>query len=162
MDEAIRMGRDLVATRPVFLEEDWMTRTVTAAEFVKMTKGKRATVRVRPVAGKMNKLETAYAKELDRLKATGEVVWWGFEFYMIGLAKNTHMRPDFCVYYADTRIEFHDTKRNPSKSKRGTVYSGVDPAWNAKAKIAVELGPIPIFKVRLDKALGWVKEEVGQ
>ena len=66
--------------------------------------------------GEMNKTETAYAAELEILKAAGGIVDYRYEPVGGGLshsptgAKSAWYRPDFMILTADGRIIFDDVK----------------------------------------------------
>lgn len=60
--------------------------------------------------GTMNKLEAAYAAELDRRVKSGEVVKWWYESFRVRLADKTWYTPDFAVILADGAVEYHEVK----------------------------------------------------
>lgn len=67
----------------------------------------------RPVPTGMNKLEQAYARRLDVLKAAGEVAWWSFNAVKLRIAdgqSKAFYKPDFAVLFSTGRLEFHETK----------------------------------------------------
>jgi hypothetical protein len=102
------------------------------------------------MAGQMNGLESAWAVQLDILKAAGEVVWWGFETVKLRLAKNTHITIDFMVMLADGTIEFQDTKGFWRDDAR------------AKTKVAAELFPMFRFVAMTKDKAGWKREVIGE
>lgn len=61
-------------------------------------------------AGQMNKLETSYAAELERMRLSGEVFAWMYEPVGLRLADRCTYNPDFLVILADGTVEFHETK----------------------------------------------------
>ncbi len=61
----------------------------------------------------MNKLELAYAKELDIQKAAGIVKWWAFNSIRLRIAmgeKAAWYKADFIVDYGYGTFQFHETK----------------------------------------------------
>lgn len=64
----------------------------------------------KPVRGRMNKTEAAYARHLEYLRLLGFVVAWWFEPFSLKLAPRTHYRPDFLVQYKPRRIELVEIK----------------------------------------------------
>lgn len=66
--------------------------------------------RTRCEPGTMNKLETAYAEELERRKLIGEVADYRFEELKLRLAKRTYLTVDFFVMLADGTLEAHECK----------------------------------------------------
>ena len=60
--------------------------------------------------GEMNKTEAAYARDLERRKQAGEILWYAFEGFKLRLAKNTTYSPDFVVMIATGEIECHEVK----------------------------------------------------
>jgi hypothetical protein len=100
--------------------------------------------------GTMNKTETAYSRDLELLRAAGEVLWFGFEAIKLRLADNTFLTPDFAVIAKDTVLEFHDTKSFVTEDAR------------IKIKVAAEKFP---FRFKIIKAIakrdggGWSVEE---
>lgn len=101
------------------------------------------------IAG-MNKLEAAYAQQLELRKAAGEVLWWAYEPMSLRLAPATHYRPDFAVMLSDCTLEIHETKGNNME----------DDSW-CKLKIAAALFPFQFILVRHSVKLGWTTEVVG-
>jgi len=68
--------------------------------------------------GQMNKTEAAYARQLELLRAAGEVLWWAYEAVTLRLTDTTaegrpgiRYTPDFAVLPArDQVLEFHEVK----------------------------------------------------
>lgn len=58
----------------------------------------------------MNRLEAAYADELERRRLVREIAWWDFEAVKLRLADSTFYTPDFIVMGVGGEIEFHETK----------------------------------------------------
>lgn len=58
----------------------------------------------------MNKLEAAYAAQLEARKLAGEVIDYQFERVKLKLADRCFITVDFAVMLADGTIEFHETK----------------------------------------------------
>jgi hypothetical protein len=101
-------------------------------------------------SGEMNKLEAAYALELQRQLQAGEIQWWKFEAMTFKLADNTRYTPDFAVMRADNVMEFRETKGR-----------WMDDA-KVKIKVAAEAFPFPfvaIYKQPLKDGGGWRTEE---
>lgn len=65
---------------------------------------------VRHDAGRMNKLEAAYAAHLAAEQSAGRVIWFAFEALKLRLADRTTYEPDFVVLMADGSIELHEVK----------------------------------------------------
>jgi hypothetical protein len=63
-----------------------------------------------PGSGHMNKLEASYAAHLEVRRMVGEITRWRFEPLKLRLAPSTYYNVDFVVYFADGRIEIHETK----------------------------------------------------
>lgn len=100
--------------------------------------------------GQMNKTEEAYAKHLQSLQHTGEVVWYKFEGVKLRLADNTFYSPDFAVMLASGEMEMHEVKGFWQDDAR------------AKIKIAADLYPFRFIavKVKAKKDGGGWQEEV--
>lgn len=64
----------------------------------------------RKKAGEMNKTESAYAKRLESLRASGEILWFAFEAITLKLANALRYTPDFVVILPDGRIQLHEVK----------------------------------------------------
>lgn len=60
--------------------------------------------------GTMNKLEEAYAQELELRKRAGEISWYAFEAVKLRLADSTFYSPDFAVMLANGELEMHECK----------------------------------------------------
>lgn len=61
-------------------------------------------------AGTMNKTELAYARRLEALKFSGDILWYEFEPINIRLAPNTFYKVDFLVMTKSGEIEAHEVK----------------------------------------------------
>lgn len=83
----------------------------------------------------MNKLEAAYAAELDLLLRAGEIRSWAFEAVKLRLAAKTFYSPDFLVVAKDGSIELHETKGHMED--------------DAAVKIKVAARLFPMFRFRL-------------
>lgn len=104
--------------------------------------------------GEMNKTEKAYAEELKRQMASGEIVWWKFEAIKFKLADNCHYSPDFCVLKSNGEIEIREVKGNLN-------YIQDD----AKVKIKIAASEIPFRFVLVApeakcRGGGWIVKEV--
>ena len=95
----------------------------------------------RPDNTVMNKSEAAYAAELDRRKAAGEITDWKFHAVTLVIAnppraQDARWTPDFAVWGLDMVLEFHDVKGHM-----------MDHAI-VRMKAAASQYPHPIFIVR--------------
>lgn len=87
--------------------------SITSKEFRAMGEGKKGRAYQalgRLKAGQMNKLEAKYAKYLDELKLSGEVLSWQFDAINLRLADGCFYKPDFLVLTKDMQLEIHETK----------------------------------------------------
>lgn len=98
--------------------------------------------------GQMNSSETAYARYLEGLKHSGQVLWYKFEGLKLRLADNTFLTPDFAVMLSTNAIELHEVKGFMTEDA------------NVKLKTAADLYPF-VFKL-VKKANGglWEIREV--
>ena len=100
--------------------------------------------------GEMNKGEAAYAVELERQKASGEILWWKFEGLKLRLADNTFLTVDFAVMVKDGTLEMHEVKGHWADDAR------------AKTKIAAAMYPFRFIALRPEakkRGGGWIVEE---
>lgn len=100
--------------------------------------------------GEMNRGETAYAAELERQKASGEVLWWKFEGLKLRLADNTFLTVDFAVMVKDGTLEMHEHKGHWEEDAR------------IKMKVAASLYPFRFVAVQSEakkRGGGWKIEE---
>lgn len=110
---------------------------------------------VKHTPGEMNKTEARYAQHLEALKASGEVLWWGFEVVKLRLAKRTWLTVDFLVQ-VDTGFELHEVK-----GRKGKRYWATEDG-KLKAKFAAEQFPFwPLRIVWPAKGGGWAQELQG-
>lgn len=94
---------------------------------------------------RMNKLEGAYADELDLLKRAGVIKWWAFEAIKLRLADWTQYIPDFFIVNEHDELEVREVKGHWEDDAR------------VKIKVASELYPFRFIAVtRNDK--GWEYE----
>lgn len=63
-----------------------------------------------PRGAGMNKLEAAWAQELEAQQARGEIRWWKYEGVGLRLANRTFYHPDFIVMEASGAIRIDETK----------------------------------------------------
>ncbi len=109
--------------------------------------------RSRKQPGTMNKLEAAWAEELEKQGLKGELLWFEYEAITLKLAPDTRYTPDFVWMDIEGQIVFDETK--------GFMQ---DDAW-VKLKVAAAKFP---FRFRLVKKRpnkeggGWEVKEVGQ
>lgn len=100
--------------------------------------------------GAMNKTEVDYARHLDLLKASGDILWWAFEPLKLRLADNTFYSPDFGVLRADGALELHEVKGFWQDDAR------------VKIKVAAALFPAKFIAVKAEakkRGGGWLIEE---
>jgi hypothetical protein len=104
-------------------------------------------------AGKMNKLESAYAAYLWQLQCLGEILWYKFEGIKLRLADNTFLTVDFAVLQKDGILAMHECKggwfRDDAK---------------VKTKVAASIYPFRFLIVRARPKKdggGWSEEEVS-
>jgi hypothetical protein len=107
---------------------------------------------------RMNKLEAAYAQQLERDRRAGLIMSWHFEPVKFRLANKTTYTPDFMITrtyelraYWLNGIEFHETKGFWREDAR------------VKIKVAAEIFPmfkfLGITKKRVRDGGGWNVEE---
>lgn len=99
-------------------------------------------------AGTMNKTEQAYAKHLELLKASGDILWWKFEPAKLRLAHNTFYTCDFMVLRKDGQIVMDEVKG----------YMTDDAA--VKIKVAASIYPFQ-FRIVRKKGSFWTHTNVG-
>ncbi len=95
----------------------------------------------------MNKLEAAYAQQLEWRKRAGELLWYAYEGIKFKLAPATFYTPDFAVMMADGELQIHEVKGFWEEDAR------------VKIKIAAQLFPIRFIAIRKSSKEGWVTEE---
>lgn len=113
----------------------------------------RARGRTQRQPGQMNKLEAAWAGELEKMKRAGDLVWYAHEPFKLRLAKATFYTPDFALLWANGELSFDEVK--------GGFFE--DDA-RVKIKVAARLYPfLRIRTVRKGKKGEpyWAIEEVG-
>jgi hypothetical protein len=106
--------------------------------------------RQRPQRGSMNKTEAAYQRHLEVLRASGEVLWFGFEAIKLRLADRTYYTPDFAVLLADLTLEAHEVKGFWEDDAR------------VKIKVAAESFPIMFRAFKPSKGGGWSEEAFAE
>ena len=100
--------------------------------------------------GTMNKLEAAYAMQLEARKRAGEILWYAFEAIKLRLAPKTFLTPDFTVMLANCELEVHETKG----------FMEDDAA--VKLKVAAALFPFRFILVQHpNKSTGWTFREIA-
>ena len=57
-----------------------------------------------------NRLEAAWADELNAQLKAGQILRWGYEEMTLVLADGTRYTPDFIVMLPDTTFQVHETK----------------------------------------------------
>lgn len=97
----------------------------------------------------MNQTEADYARYLDLLRASGDVVWYKFEGFKLRLADNTFYTPDFAVMICNGELQCHEVKGHWQDDAR------------VKIKVASELYPFRFYAIKKQpksKGGGWVTE----
>ena len=64
----------------------------------------------RPVPGKMNRTEAAYAATLELDRISGAIVLYAFDAVKFRIADKCWYTPDFLVVLPDGRVELHEVK----------------------------------------------------
>ena len=96
----------------------------------------------------MNGLERAWAEELAKRKAVGEILWFRYEGIALRLADGARYTPDFALMFADGTLELHEVKAFWAEAAR------------LRIKVAAELFPFRFLAVRRGpKNAGWQLEE---
>lgn len=109
--------------------------------------------------GQMNRVETAYAGELELRKKIGDVVWFRYEAITLKLAHDTRFTADFAVMLEDGTLELHDCKGS-KRSPLGQCVPWIEEDALIKLKAAAEYFPLKIVVVWFDKARGfWLRRE---
>lgn len=107
---------------------------------------------IKPKKPKMNLLEARYARQLEALKAVGEILDWRFEEIRFKLGGNKEtkeawFKPDFLVVYPD-RFEIHEVKGHWREAAR------------VRIKVASQLYPWLAWKAVLyNRRDGWCYEK---
>ncbi len=100
-------------------------------------------------AREMNRLEAAYALQLEARKIAGEIAWYRYEAVKLRLAAKTFLTVDFFVMLANGELEAHECKG----------FMEDDAA--VKLKVAAAMYPFRFFLVRFpNKRTGWQIAEV--
>lgn len=86
--------------------------------------------------GEMNKTEAAYAKHLELLKQSGQILWYRFDAVKLRLADNTFLTVDFFILNAQSQLEAHDVK--------GSLRIITDDA-KVKMKVAADAFPFAFY-----------------
>lgn len=103
----------------------------------------------RPKPGRMNKLEAAWAEQLEIVRTSGNIASWQYEAVKLRLAKATWYTPDFMVVRNDGELEFHEVKGFWRDDAR------------VKIKVAAAAFPEFVFFVITKPKGRWVSEVVG-
>lgn len=85
-----------------------MNRIAIAKAAVALPAGVKARGKLRE--REMNRLEVAYAADLERRRLVRAIAWWAFEAIKLRLADNTFYTPDFVVMGVGGELEIHETK----------------------------------------------------
>lgn len=86
--------------------------------------------------GAMNATEAEYGRELETLKAAGDVAWYRFEGVKLRLADNTFYTPDFAVMLCNGEMQIHEVKGFWADDAR------------VKIKVAAEMYPFRFFALK--------------
>jgi len=100
--------------------------------------------------GVMNKTEAAYARHLELLKHSGDVLWYKFEGMKFRLADATFYSPDFIVLLANGALEAHEVKGFWQDDAK------------VKIKVAADMYPIRFIAIKVKSKKdggGWAVEE---
>jgi len=105
--------------------------------------------------GEMNKLESAWAAELETRRLAGELLWWRYEAATLKLTEKTpggkpgiRYTPDFLVMLPDGLLECHEVKGFAA------------PVDLNRLKLAADIFPFRFLLVRRGKKnSGWQTEE---
>jgi len=89
--------------------------------------------------GAMNKVEEAYARELEGQRERGELLDFAFEGLSLRLGRASRYEPDFVVVAADCTLELHEVK--------GTGGWRLDSESRTKWIACAERYPWFVFKV---------------
>ncbi len=77
-------------------------------------------------AGKMNKMEAAYARVLDGDKKGGLILNWWFEPFGLRLGEKCFYHPDFLIQRADGVLEVHEVKGHWEDDARAKIKAAAD------------------------------------
>lgn len=105
---------------------------------------------VRHEAGRMNKLEAAYAAHLASEQVAGRVIRFRFEALKLRLADATFYAPDFLVLLSTGAIELHEVKGHWEDDARVK--------WKATAEQFFEFFFVAVTRVRS----AWHFERYGE
>jgi hypothetical protein len=110
----------------------------------------RAKCRMRQPKTGPNKTEAAYIKNVEAMKAAGDVLWYGYERIKLKLADNTFYTPDLCIIRKDGTIDIYEIKGHWEDDAR------------VKIKVAAEQFPwLQFFAVKpipKRNGGGWIEE----
>lgn len=99
-----------------------------------------------PTSG-MNRLEAAWASDLEVRRRVGEIAWFRYEGVTLKLAHDTRYTPDFAVMLANGEMEMHETKGGFMREDSFI-----------KIKLAASLFPFRFYLIRRDKSGLTIKE----
>lgn len=91
----------------------------------------------------MNRLETAYAEELEAKRFGGIIREWHFQALTLKLANDTRYTPDFFVVAQDGAVECHETKGHMRDDAA------------VKLKVAARQFPFRFYLIRRDRKTGY-------
>jgi hypothetical protein len=98
--------------------------------------------------GGMNKLEAAYAAELELRLRAQDILCWSYESVKLKLADGTWYTPDFLVVTGSGELEMHETKGFMREAAR------------VRLNVAAALHPFRFVLVR-KAGNGWTHEVVA-
>lgn len=100
--------------------------------------------------GTMNGTEAKYAEHLDRLKLTGEVLWYRFEGIRFRIGEGANYTPDFIVMRPSGLIECIEVKGFWAEAAK------------VRIKVAADIYPFRFVAVKKQSKKaggGWTEEE---
>jgi hypothetical protein len=89
----------------------------------------------------MNKTEIAFARVLESMKITGQILWYAYEPIKIRLADKTYYTVDFLVVEATGRLVAYEVKAYWKSAGR----AGWTDDSRVKIKVAAEHFPIKFY-----------------
>jgi hypothetical protein len=103
--------------------------------------------------GEMNRMEAAWAAQLDLAVRAGDVLWYAYESLTLKLADDTRYTPDFVLMFADGSLCCDECKGFMEEA-----------AW-VRMKVAAALFPLRFRLITLKpkkEGGGWVVKELGE
>jgi hypothetical protein len=117
-----------------------LDRAVKKAKGTPRSRGTLPRYGVNELPEKANRLERAYATELELKRLRGSVLWWGYEIVSIPIGPGARYRPDFLVVVPwmgralvnsgspvpPVEVEFHETKGFMREAARVRLLVAID------------------------------------